>query len=260
MADEADKTEETKKSAKDDKEQAAKRSGLGKYVKYIVFGVAGLVAVLAIAFGTLMFLDGDSASKTATDEQTEAAEHHEGIAKEHGEEGTHGSDEQAEGSLNEDSILSFLDQDESVLEAIMSNLEVLDYVPGEEELAAEQVGMSVEDSIEAVNWLDSEKARLVEREKELDTREKQLNVLDSKVSQKILRSEQADSARISKLAKLYDGMEARSVAKLVANLDDETVVALLPRMKLKNASEVLSLMPPARAARLSKQMITIAEN
>jgi flagellar motility protein MotE (MotC chaperone) len=133
-------------------------------------------------------------------------------------------------------------------------------VPGEEEIAGEEAGMTVEDSIEAVNWLEAEKAKLAERTNELDAREKQLNVLDSKVSQKITRLEQAESARISKLAKLYDGMEARSVARLIANLDDDTVVALLPRMKLKNASSVLALMPPVRAARLSKQMITIAEN
>ena len=156
--------------------------------------------------------------------------------------------------------MAFLEQDESVLEANMANLEVLDYVPGENELTEDQTSMSVEDSIEAVNWLENEKAKLAEREKELDAKEKRLNILDGKVSQKIVRIEQAESTRISKLAKLYDGMDARAVAKLIANLDDETVVSLLPRMKLKNASSVLALMPPPRAARLSKQMITIAEN
>jgi flagellar motility protein MotE (MotC chaperone) len=142
----------------------------------------------------------------------------------------------------------------------MANLDALDYVPGEEEMVGDETSMSVEDSIEAVNWLENEKTKLAEREKELDAREKKLNVLDAKVSQQIVKIEQAESARISKLAKLYDGMEARSVAKLIANLDDDTVVALLPRMKLKQASSVLALMPPIRAARLSKQMITIAEN
>jgi flagellar motility protein MotE (MotC chaperone) len=54
-------------------------------------------------------------------------------------------------------------------------------------------------------------------------------------------------------------MEPRAVAKLMANLDDETIVSILPRMKSKNASAVLALLPPQRGARLSKQMITIAE-
>jgi hypothetical protein len=38
------------------------------------------------------------------------------------------------------------------------------------------------------------------------------------------------------------------------------VIAILPKMKTKNASEVLQLLPAQRAARLSKQLITIAEN
>ena len=47
---------------------------------------------------------------------------------------------------------------------------------------------------------------------------------------------------------------------LQVSLEDETVVSLLPRMKAKNASQLQQLLPPVRAARLSKKMITIAEN
>jgi len=253
MVDDADKTKETKEAQKpEDGDKEKKPSKFGSLIRYAIYGVAGLVAVVGIAFGTLMFIGDDEASEVPAEEQVEQAE------ASHEDEPAQGQD--AEVMSFEDSIMAAMGEDESVLDAIMSNLEVLDYVPGEEELAGEVTGMSVEDSIEAVNWFESEKAKLAEREGMLDAREKQLNVLDSKVSQKITRIEQAESTRISKLAKLYDGMEARSVAKLIANLDDNTVVALLPRMKLKNASAVLSLMPPIRGARLSKQMITIAEN
>ena len=65
---------------------------------------------------------------------------------------------------------------------------------------------------------------------------------------------------MQKLAKLYDGMQAPAVAQLMANLDDNTIVQLLPKMNAKQASAVLALMPPQRAAKLSKQMMTIAEN
>ena len=248
MADEADKTKEVKKPEDGDQEQ--KPNKFGGLIKYAIYGVAGLVAVIGIAFGTLMFVGGDEVSEVPAEDQAEAVQGHD----------VESTTETVTPMSFEDSIIAAMENDESVLDAIMTNLEVLDYVPGEEELAGEEAVMSEEDSIESVNWLDSEKAKLAERESSLDAREKELNVLDSKVSQKITRIEQAESSRISKLAKLYDGMEARSVAKLIANLDDNTVVALLPRMKLKNASAVLSLMPPIRAARLSKQMITIAEN
>ncbi len=256
MADEADKIKEVKKPGEDDQEKAPTKGGL---IKYIVFGLAGLVAIVAVAFGALLIVGGNSASDAPTEESAEATERNDGGAEEPGGKTADGTGEQPQ-MPNEDSLLAFLEQDESVLETIMANLEALDYVPGEEDLADEKIGMTVEDSIEAANWLENEKAKLAERETDLDAKEKRLNVLDSKVSQKILRIEQAESARISKLAKLYDGMEARAVAKLVANLDDATVVSLLPRMKLKNASSVLALMPPVRAARLSKQMITIAED
>ena len=98
-----------------------------------------------------------------------------------------------------------------------------------------------------------------EWEKKLDARQRELDITDKKVSQKLLKLEQAESTKISNLAKLYDGMDPRAVAKLIANLDDATVVSILPRMKLKNASTVLALMPAKRGARLSKKMITIAE-
>lgn len=259
MAEEADKTKEVKKPDEGDQEQASKKKG--DLIKYIIYGVAGLVAVMAIAFGTLMLVGvGDKTSEAPSEEQVEGKEAKAGEHAKKSDSKTGQATTEPDKQSVEDSILAFLEQDESVLDAIMANLEVLDYVPGENELTEDQTSMSVEDSIEAVNWLENEKAKLAEREKELDAKEKRLNILDGKVSQKIVRIEQAESNRISKLAKLYDGMDARAVAKLIANLDDETVVSLLPRMKLKNASSVLALMPPPRAARLSKQMITIAEN
>jgi flagellar motility protein MotE (MotC chaperone) len=252
----SDDAEKTKQESQPEKAKKAK-SGMGGLIKYIIFGVGGLVAVLVIAFGTLMFLGGDKAAEAPA----EVAAQRENAAKPSASDNSREADDPHAGEgFNEDSLLAFLEDDASVLEEIMANLDALDYVPGEEEMAGDETSMSVEDSIEAVNWLENEKTKLAEREKELDAREKKLNVLDAKVSQQIVKIEQAESARISKLAKLYDGMEARSVAKLIANLDDDTVVALLPRMKLKQASSVLALMPPIRAARLSKQMITIAEN
>lgn len=254
MAKEADKNNEVDKP--EDGDQAKTPSKFGGMIKYAIYGVVGLVAVVGIAFGTLLLLGDETAEAPSEEYYEDEATYEDDAAQTHGET----ADSESKPMSFEDSIIAAMEQDESVLDAIMANLEVLDYVPGDEELGIEETGMSVEDSTEAVHWLDAENAKLAERESAVEAREKELNVLDAKVSQKIARIEQAESTRISKLAKLYDGMEARSVAKLIANLDDNTVVSLLPRMKLKNASEVLSLMPPIRGARLSKQMITIAEN
>ena len=146
------------------------------------------------------------------------------------------------------------------MDNIMANLEFLDYEPTAQEVGAEEAAtMSVEDSIEQTNWIKDEKKRLAEKESELEKRERELEALNREVTQKLTKLDQAESTRVSNLARLYDSMDARSVAKLVANLDDHTVVSILPRMKTKNASSVLALMPAKRAARLSKQMITISE-
>jgi flagellar motility protein MotE (MotC chaperone) len=152
------------------------------------------------------------------------------------------------------------ENDPMVLEAVMQNLAFLDYEPEISEVEAEEIGMSIDDSIEAEKWLQAEKAALLEREKELTRRERELAKLDERVTTKLLKLEKAQSTRITGLAMLYNGMDPSSVATLMANLDDEMVVSILPRMNPKNASAVLSLMPAKRAAQLSKRMITIAEN
>lgn len=247
---------------------ASSRKGL---LKYILFGAGGLVLVAVVVLVTLFLFGNDNPEAETEDgfEYTTTTD------EKHGEE-SHPSDEaeiesdvddaasaeiqtEIETSI-EDSILASLEDESDVFDEIMQNLEFLDYDPTEEELGEdiEQV-VSSEDSIEQVNWLEEEKTRLTEWETKLNARQRELDITDKKVSQKLLKIEQAESAKISNLAKLYDGMDPRAIAKVMANLDDATVVSILPRMKLKNASAVLSLMPAKRGARLSKKMITIAE-
>ena len=228
------------------KEPQEKKASLmkGAMVKYILFGVAGIVLVTGVAFATLLFM-GDTKSESAPeDARKETAE-------------VNATDEH-DGS-HEPESLAFEELDQSVIDMIMENLAVLDYEPSQNDLEENEAGISVEDSVKAVNWLQQEKTTLAQKENELDARQGELERLDKQVTQKILRIEQAESARVASLAKLYDGMDSRAVAKLMGNLDDETVVSILPRMKIKNASAVLQLLPAPRAAKLSKQMITIAE-
>jgi flagellar motility protein MotE (MotC chaperone) len=222
----------------------AKASG-GRILKYILFGVVGLALVVGVAYVTLM-LTGDGSAPTA---------------KEMGET-VPDTTESAVTELTDDEILDSLlasETDPELARMLRENLAALDYQPEPSDFESESQEMSREDSVEAVNWIEQEKKRLAAWESELDSRRKELKRLDAEVSQKVLKLEQAESARITNLARLYDGMDARAVARLMANLDDETVVSILPRMKSKNASQVLQLLPSQRAASLSKRMITIAE-
>ena len=251
----AEKQENTEAAANEAEVKTAGKSGM---LKYIIIGGGAFAVVILIAVAAILFLGGDSHEPAESEAQPVEIKKE---AKTEAQMPAH------ETSADADEPPPFYDdeemvdgQDPSVIQNIMDNLAFLDYQPDEGEIMSEEdVSMSVEDSIETVNWLEAEKAALAEREAALANGERDLKLLDKKVSRMLLTLDQAESSRVNNLARLYDGMDPRSVAQLMANLDDKTVVSLIPRMKIKNASAVLALMPPKRAAKLSKQMITIAE-
>jgi flagellar motility protein MotE (MotC chaperone) len=276
---------------------AAKAGGL-LTKRNLIFGGAGLAAVILIVCGILMFTGGSNTTETEPEPVTAQHEAAQPPAKQDAEpilrlqeqvpgqaQPTAASQDQpaaaatvqehaeetfdqlfADESLPDDMSefeLATITDDSGVLATIMENLEFLDYNPDMEEQPASDdspssTKLSPADSIAEVNWIEEEKAQLKAKEKELAERERKLLALDNKIAQRMLYLERQESERISKLAKLYDNMDPRAVVALMANLDDETVVSLIPRMKPKNASAVLQLMSSARAARLSKQMISIA--
>lgn len=244
MSDAEEKKETTQNDQNADGQSTSKKGGL---MKYIIMGAAVIALIGVSVFVAMMFMGGKSADHL-TEQSTEA----------HAD-STH-NEQLADNADNNDEFdsLFFDENDPSVIDMIEENLAVMDWDPNAG-MTEEDLTMSAEDSIEAVNWLDNEKNKLIKRENDLEKREKELAKLDLSVTQKILRIELEESSRIGELAKLYDGMDSRAVAQLMANLDDDTVVSILPKMKSKNASAVLQLLPAQRAARLSKQMITIAE-
>ena len=234
--------EEKTKAEPSDKEAVKSPEKSRGPLSYVIWGGLVLVLAIGISFLTMTLLGDNSPAQEKTAEQKNTSAP---------------AGDNPQQTSGDDSLQ--VGDDPDMLAKIMDNLDFLDYEPSADDIAREEEKMSAEDSVEAVHWLEQEKKRLTKKEAGLDARQRELDVLDKQVSQKILKLEQAESTRITNLAKLYDGMDARAVAKLMANLDDGTVVSILPRMKIKNASAVLSLFPPKRAAKLSKQMITIAE-
>jgi flagellar motility protein MotE (MotC chaperone) len=254
-----------------------KKSGL---IKYIIFGAAGLVAISVVAVGTVFLLGGrihkpseaaisgadsvavhDSLKKEVPPTKAEQA-----VKSEHDTTtgGSAASAEHAE-ALPADSLQRTIDSltatDTSILAEVNRNLAALDYDPTKDSSAKPTtIVMTAKDSLAAVSWLDKEKEKLRDKEKALNVREVQLNKLDAELSKKMIKIEQVTTAKIADLAKLYDGMDSKAVAAMMASLDDTTIVSVLPRMKQKNASIVLGLMPPARAASISRQMIMVADN
>ncbi|HHI02819.1 MAG TPA: hypothetical protein ENL22_04810 [candidate division Zixibacteria bacterium] len=162
--------------------------------------------------------------------------------------------------------------------AIMAELAFLDYTP---EMEAEEkkrkqesygstaggkgggsrgiAGMTPQDSVDTLNWLQKELAKLDRAKAESARKIKELKALEYKIDQALIKIEQVESARITSIARLYDGMRPEQVGKLFENLDDKAVMAILPRMKSANAAKIMAIMPPKRAARISTKMITVME-
>lgn len=140
---------------------------------------------------------------------------------------------------------------------IMQDLQYLFVTPSS---GIEDIDFSPQDSIDTLNWFDKELAKLDKEKKEIEKRRKDLEKLEHKIDQAMIKINQAESVRIKNLARLYDGMKPQDIARLFANLSDDVVIALIPRMKPANASKILALLPPKRAARISTRMITVLED
>ena len=60
--------------------------------------------------------------------------------------------------------------------------------------------------------------------------------------------------RIKRLAKVYEQMNASSVAAIVTTMDDDDAVDILSNMKPRNAAKVLASLEPETAAKLSLRL------
>jgi flagellar motility protein MotE (MotC chaperone) len=247
------------RAPKDEAPQAvpAKKSGL---MKYIIFGAVGLVAVLVVAFATVFLLGGFP--QKPKDAQAKA-----GIEVKPADSVAARETPLAVAPLKvDDTMKKIVDsitgttEDTSIMAEVKRNLAALEYVPDlDTSRGLDSAGVAKE-SVAALSWVNVEKDKLREKEKSLNIRDVEVSKREQEVSRKLIKIEQVTATRISELARLYDGMDVRAVANMMASLDDTTIVSILPRMKQKNASQVLGLLPAQRGAKLSKQMIEVAEN
>lgn len=63
------------------------------------------------------------------------------------------------------------------------------------------------------------------------------------------------SRQIGWVAKVYENMEPEQAVQILNKMNDREVIALLRRMKQRQVAEILALMPPDRAARLSRALM-----
>jgi flagellar protein FlbB len=66
---------------------------------------------------------------------------------------------------------------------------------------------------------------------------------------------QQEAKRISKVAKLYGDMKPDEAVAIMAQLDNDTVLAILNKMEEEQVAKILALFDPKRSANLTKEML-----
>lgn len=69
------------------------------------------------------------------------------------------------------------------------------------------------------------------------------------------RNQDSASRQVGWVAKVYENMEPEQAVRILERMNDREVIALLRRMKQRQVAQILALMPPDRAARLSKTLM-----
>ena len=116
--------------------------------------------------------------------------------------------------------------------------------------------------------------KMVERKKELDTREAELNkaeeeleqqkvALDERIKQLEKIREQiaetlkdkvvVDNERVDKLVEFYSNMKPQQAAKIIETLNEDLAVETLGRMKKKNAADIMNLLEAKKAQSISEK-------
>ncbi len=130
--------------------------------------------------------------------------------------------------------------------------------------------------------VEQERAKLLEREKEVDGREMQLKTLEGEVDKKLaemqsLRTEllnliesnkqaeqkvqdlvkQVETERISELSLMYEKMSPQKAAILLKDLDQDVAVGVLLGLKKKSAGKILDSLDAETAIQLSSALTEI---
>jgi len=117
-------------------------------------------------------------------------------------------------------------------------------------------------------FLIFEKRRLLDKEKELEAKERELKLLEKKlqeqmnaltalsqeVEEKLNKITAVRDERIKLLVKAYAEMSPKKAAEQLLNMDKEMAIKILSQMKSNQVASILSAMPPEKAATLAEAL------
>lgn len=247
MADEEKEKTQVEKST--ESKAPGKKSDL---MTYVIVGVGALLVTIGVMFA---LIDTGSGVTEHTDEYEDESPRRSSNTDDDYEKAKK-AEPRTPDLFAELEDLSFLDDTNLFDEAGAAADEMKDALANNKSARGKRI--SKKDSLEALDWITVEKKQISVERVELEKLKKRLDVQERTIDQKLRQMDQVQATKLNTLAKLYDGMKADQVARMIVKLDDKTIVSILPRMKNANASKILGLMPPARGARISKQMITLA--
>jgi flagellar motility protein MotE (MotC chaperone) len=94
---------------------------------------------------------------------------------------------------------------------------------------------------------------LQKQRSELEEKVKQLEKLRAKIAEKLAERVGVDQERVAKLVEIYSNMKPQNAAKVFEDIDEDLAVEVLGKMKKKNMAEILNLLKPEKAQRLSER-------
>jgi len=119
---------------------------------------------------------------------------------------------------------------------------------------AATVSQSV-DTIAELSMLDRRQRELDAEERDIAAKKRELEALKNEVEQFLQQKKGIADEKVTYIAKLIDGMKPEEMTGLITNLDNTTIMAVLPKMKPQTASRVLAILPPKRAAEIATQLL-----
>jgi len=131
------------------------------------------------------------------------------------------------------------------------------YSPYGEAAAAVEAATTtnVVDTIAEISLLDKRKRELDAEEIEIAAKRRELEALRNEVEQSLQAKKGIADEKVTYIAKLIDGMKAEEMTGMITNLDNATILAVLPKMKPQTASRVLAILPPKRAAEIATLLL-----
>jgi flagellar motility protein MotE (MotC chaperone) len=120
--------------------------------------------------------------------------------------------------------------------------------------------------------VEAKRVELKEKEEALKHEEQRLNILRKQVDEKIeaytkllvrveaavKKIEEVQSGRFENVVKAYEVMPAEDAATRLSELDADTALQIMSRMKSKKAGAIIAAMEPRKAAVLTKNMASLA--